>query len=287
MVQESQSIDSIYDFLYVDTPRVKSWLAQLLNDGVPLGHKRTLQSGDVSSEEIGGGVDIATSANAILAKAEFKGSAQGKVASQELSSSAKEQSFDASWSLPLNLLDRLSELRFIHPDITRAPIGGLVLNSGTPRLLDIKLLREVWTPGTGLMEADTKLTHQNKTQHIAARAKMKSVGDIIKAMPPQAQISLIDEDQNQIWACLQDEHLVVTASSLALTHGASISGTWHVLAVLDAKPDQDEPSVPAVAESSLMEAASTLLASVRGLMGRNPASYGVTPLLIFRSVSLA
>jgi hypothetical protein len=286
MARESQSIDSIYDFLYADTERLRSWLAQVVDDGVPIGHKHTSQTGETATSEVGGGVDASAKANALIAKADIKGGVSGKIGSQQSANLSYERSFDSSWSLPLNVLDRLDELDFIERDLSAAKIGSLVLVTGTPQLLDIKLLQDVWTPGTSYMAADAKVTHQNKTQLTSAKAMMKGIGEILKVMPPAPQLTMVDHAGNNVWACLQDQHLIVSAASLALTHGSTIRGVWHVLAVLDATPDaEDDDDTGEVVNSQLMSAASTLLGAIRELMGRSPAAYGVTPVLIFRAVS--
>ncbi|WP_176317730.1 DUF6414 family protein [Burkholderia vietnamiensis] len=284
----SQSIDSIFDFLYADTYRLKSWLAQLLDDGVPTGHRRTSQTGESDNSEVSGNVDVTAKASALIAKAEVKGAVTGKLGTLESSLSSVERSFDASWSLPLNVLDRLDEAGLITRDISTAKIGSVVLITGTPQLHDIKLLQDVWKPAIGFMTSQEKITHRNKSEITSKKMMLQSIGEVLQVMPPTPQITMADVSGRLVWGCLNDDHMVISASSLALTHGTSVKGTWHVLAVLDATPDEDidDPHEfdSVMAYSQLMASTADVLGSIRDLMGRPSQAYGITPVVIFRSI---
>lgn len=289
MAHASQSTDSIFDFLYADVDRLKSWLAQLIEDGVPTGHKRTSQSTATDTSEVSGGMDVNAQASVLIAKGNVKGAVSGRLGAAEGSLSAVERSFDATWSLPLNVLDRLDEEALIERDISKATIGSIVLVSGTPRLFDIKLLQDVWKPAIGFMTGQEKVTHRNKAELTAQKSLFAAIGEVLQAMPPTPQIAMIDSSGRQVWGCVRQEHMVVDASSLALTHGSSVKGTWHVLAVLDATPDDEfdaGQSVPgsAPAYSQLMESTADVLSAIRNLMGRPNGAYGITPVVIFRGI---
>lgn len=95
MDQGSQSIASLFDFLYVDRSRLSAFAAQLFNQGV-LQSTKTIDS---TTGKAGGSLDVG--APKVLG-INFSGLSE--------SASAIEHQFDASWSLPLNVMDRLDEL---------------------------------------------------------------------------------------------------------------------------------------------------------------------------------
>ncbi|KVF26305.1 hypothetical protein WJ07_08635 [Burkholderia vietnamiensis] len=117
---------------------------------------------------------------------------------------------------------------------------------------------------------------------------LQSIGEVLQVMPPTPQITMADVSGRLVWGCLNDDHMVISASSLALTHGTSVKGTWHVLAVLDATPDEDidDPHEfdSVMAYSQLMASTADVLGSIRDLMGRPSQAYGITPVVIFRSI---
>jgi hypothetical protein len=82
-----------------------------------------------------------------------------------------------------------------------------------------------------------------------------------------------------------------------LKHGTTIAGEWAVMGVLDALPDLD--SSGDVTESGIAGAIGTgalegpfgqmmrtLIPIMRPMLGRPFKAYGITPLLIFRKVTV-
>ncbi|MBW6422802.1 hypothetical protein KX729_15195 [Rhizobium sp. XQZ8] len=100
------------------------------------------------------------------------------------------------------------------------------------------------------------------------------------------------------WCTLREDSITIAAADLYMKHGISIEGKWAMVGILDAMPDIEasmddgtpyEVAKQVIAGSKLSMAgfmlAPHLVAPVRGLLGRPPSSYGLTPLLLFRSVS--
>ncbi|WP_446189241.1 DUF6414 family protein [Herbaspirillum huttiense] len=289
MAQESQSTDFVLDFLYVDFDRIKSWLAQLVVDGVPTGHKKTSTSGEAASKEVSGAIEAAANASVLFAKSGIKGLASGKVSAAENLSSSLERSFDAYWSLPINFLNKVDEVGLLQRNISKADIGSLVLVSGSPVVMDMKFLQDVWAPGTEFMLSQRQPLKPNNQHKAAAnqeREQMRMVGSLLKVVPPAPQLVLKDDGGAKVWASLKENHMIVNTSALALTHGVDISGKWGVLAVLDAIPDGQKASDRSGNfGTGLMNAAGELLTALRDMMGRPTDAYGVTPVLIYRLVN--
>nr|WP_315596112.1 hypothetical protein [uncultured Cupriavidus sp.] len=287
MVEEPQKNGSIFDFLYTDHERLKSWLAQTFPDGIPHSSKKTSVSGANSGLEIGGSADVTGQVSAVFAKSGVKGGAQGKMSSNENASRSHEQTFDNSWALPVDVLDVLQEQGYIQRDLRAAQVGSLVLVSGAPQLIDIKFMQDIWDPAITHLTSQEKVTHKNKHQIVEVRSQLKNIGDLLRVMPPYPQMTLVDIDGNQVWACLKQEHLLISSSALALAHGSFVRETWHVLAAVDALPDEqvEHATTPPPQQSQLMAAAAEIIGQMRDLMGRSSTAYAVTPVLIFRAIN--
>jgi hypothetical protein len=75
-------------------------------------------------------------------------------------------------------------------------------------------------------------------------------------------------------------------ASWALTFGATIPGTWRMVAVLDARPDPAPPKLlefPAASHGRRL--ATDLQDFARQQAGRPWNAFGVTPLMIYRALS--
>ena len=268
MDQDSPSIDFLYDFLYVDSPRVNSWLAQLHKDGVPIEFKKTASTSDQSSAEISGGVPGFVKAGEATSGTTIEG---------------HERKFNSELAAPLNLLDLLDEHGYINREIQNAQIGSLIVVTGTLHLLDFEFLQKIWAPAMKLIAAQTKITHGNKAEVALQKSQMDVFSDIIKAMPSEPQVYLITPDGKMIWSALNNSNMTINTAMIALAHGAKINGTWSMLAAVDARPDQEEKELQVDFEFGAIAAAvHNILQVVRESVGRPPSAYAVTPILIFR-----
>ncbi len=288
MAPEQPSIDSISDFLYVDVERLKIWLAQLDPNGVLLGHSANSAEHRTATDELTGSVGGEAGKNIVIAKAGITGSLGSKQSATRAFLDSRELRFDASWSIPLNVLDLLSENGFIERSLQGADVGSLVVVSGTPHILDLKLMKSIFGPGIDW--ALSQISQPNRNNPVLKRAKgnILRFSKILDAMPTSTQLNMRTTEGQQIWAPIRDGCLTIDPVDLAMQHGATLKGEWHLLAVVDALPDDDtqQPmNLPAMAYAELMEAAAEVLSTIRGLMGRPTAAFGLTPLLLFRSIT--
>lgn len=268
---DSQATDFLFDFLYVDKVRVASWFAQLFNEGVLTGLKNSTVTSESSATRVEGGIAAIAKAGASL---------NGSLTEQQ------EHSYSTEWSLPLTLLDTLDGRGFIHRDAQRATVGSMVLVSGEMQLTDVGMLQRIWDPSIKIMLQEQKVTHQNKASLAALKNQFAGFGDAIRAMPPEPQVHLRDDDGNAYWASLRPEHMIVNATTLALAHGPFVAGTWHALAVLDARPSMhDTDSMRSINTGELGETMKEVLKLVRRLVGRDEVSSAITPIMIFRKTT--
>lgn len=292
MAQEQQNTDSISDFLYADLERLKGWLAQLDDNGVLLDHTASSGSTQSATDDTTASISGEAGKNILIAKAEIGGLVSAKMTATRQALSSIQQRFDASWSIPLNVLDRLDEGNFIRRKLADAPVGSLVLVAGTPHIVDLTLVKAIWGPGSAYAIAEIPVTNQESKKVIRqVKEGFQRVGDILNAMPPSTQINMQTLDGLQVWAPMKEPYLTIDPVNLALQHGTSLPGMWHLLGVVDAIPDGEVETESAPANgmvyTELMQAAATVLSSVRGLMGRPTSAFGLTPLLLFRSVDPA
>jgi hypothetical protein len=275
VAQEQLDIDYIFDFIYLDTKRLTSYLAQLDDDGVLLSIKKTEHLKDEQKTLGSVGLNIATRASTEI---------------NEEIGRQKERHYDSSSVALYSVIDKLDELGFIKKDIANTAIGQLLLCSGSITFQDIRMMRNLWDPimkllvnqGQSLGQGNKNKNHNLKTQLKEAEL-MK---DILSGLPHALLMTLFSGDQS-LWSSLEEDHLKINSDDITLKHGANFAGEWHVLSILDAKPDHEIEQIhPApTAINGLFSGMVDVLSNVRQLLGRPADAYGITPLAIFRTVS--
>ena len=110
----------IYDFLYVDRARISALYAQLFPQGLLTTVKTTKQESFSDDSNIGSDLKVI--------KAETKSSDSGSEGIEHL--------FDASWSIPLEVLDRLKSLSLVRNSIKGAGLGSVILTDCHLRIID-------------------------------------------------------------------------------------------------------------------------------------------------------
>jgi len=114
--------------------------------------------------------------------------------------------------------------------------------------------------------------------------------EILKIMPHTVQATIRGKDWT-VWSSLREDSLVIPGSDLLLKHGVAVAGSWNMLGVLDAVPDEGEENtinqiLAAISLGAIGgQIVGQLAPAVRQLLGRPATAFGMTPLLIFREVS--
>lgn len=281
MAHASPTTEYLFDFIYLDRSRLNSFAAQLFDDGLMTGLKRTKQHSEGEDHEVGGGIPAV---------------AAGKVVQREGVNEAVERQFDAAWVMPVNTINRLHESGYLATELAGALIGGLVLIKGRLRLLDIRTLQHLWQPMVDVLkrqlDEDAKpLKRTDPAARLALdridaqKTELKLVGEVLPKLPHALQITLSSDD-GAAWSTLAPEHMTINPDDLALKHGANIAGEWFALAVLDAIPDQ--PGSTEYGSNGSMRGLEVglaqMLSGLRDLYGRPPDTYGITPVAIFRPI---
>lgn len=235
-----------------------------------------------------------------------------------------ERTYDPLWTNARALLDMLDERGMICDGLQSARIGHFVKVSGLLAVTDLTLWKGLWSL-PALKEvisenaaAEQKASHQlalaqlpNRGERRRAQATKPSfvpkspmehqieAGLALVGMLPHTIQARLASGEGTAWCSLRDDGLVVSASDLTLKHGITVAGKWTMVGVLDALPELDAAGNPtnAVIEEVTSSAALTaspfsdlmqqLTPAIRGLLGRPPQAYGITPLVIFRNVVAA
>jgi len=273
VAQDSQNIESLYDFVYLDRERLAYLSAQIFDDGTLAGVKREEKIQEDTATEISAGL------KPIFAVAGKEGAANYR---------SIERHFDAGWTLPLNVLHRLDELGHIKKSLSDADFGDLVLMSGSMNLIDLSIMKDLWEPLGALERMSSSSSAKTTTKkRILEQEKflLKHLTSIMKGLPHSIQIRLFN-GENQAWASLRREYLIVNPEDFPLKHGPSIQGNWHCLAILDGKPTSENESfnIP-VGHSEVEQAMWDFSLQLRLLFGRREHDYGLTPIAIFRTTS--
>lgn len=309
----AQSTASVYDFLHNDSRRIGSYLAQLDDNGLMTEVRRGEQASKNTKRgfSIGGQV-LGTGGNLEWTPKEGGGESAERV-------------YDPFWANARHLLDALHENGMIHRGLEGASIGGMVLVTGSMEVMDLGLLKEMWKlptlrqlvidGATKKAQAKAEASGAPQPNRQARRAQGKgpqpavpksqeeqSANLMLEMMPvlPHSLNLILSALGGKVWANLREEHLVGTGSDLVLKHGRSVPGQWHLLGILDARPDlggQGDQIVNSVIDFSnpallLVDSLASQFARiaspiVRIAIGRPGSHYGITPLLIFREVGHA
>lgn len=285
MELEQQSTDSLFDFLYIDRVRVSSLTAQLHNAGVVTSVKQTTSDTDKSNKSVELSVKIL----------------KGKVGTDDALTHSQEKTFDASWSLPINFLDKLDEAGMIKTGLNGENLGSVVHSVGKMHIFDVSTIQKIM-PIFGEI-AQAQLNTVNLPPKAKAKLKGKLTPDeieispgltigvvkkLINIVPNILQVDFIDENGNLMWMSIDKEYLTINPDDLALKYGGTIPGTWHVIGLIDALPDsvqdQNINNPLDFPEHDLKSGLQSFLDMVKVQAGRGSDSYGMTPLLIFRTV---
>lgn len=279
---------SVYDFLYHDARRVGSFLSQFHASGLLQSVKETEALGENTATKSGAS-----------AGGGLPGIARGQAQFEDQAGSerreASERTYDPLWQNARALLDFLDERDMIRRDLQSARIGQFVLVKGRLSVLDTGLMRDAWHLPT-ISKMIRAGAAQNPKNMKGQPQPVEVIMDLLKVLPHSTH-AVLQGAHDSVWFGLDSASLITAASDLLLKHGTEIAGEWHLLGILDARPEPPKGIGWAVSEVS---AASTVpedrivatlieaLAPIaRNMFGRPPASYGATPLLVFRQVEAA
>ena len=268
MAQELQDIESIFDFFYLDKLKINSFYAQLTGNGAITSRKNTSSTSDDMTSEFSGSVPtIAT------VKTSYKNGA----------GLGSEDIFDASVTMPREMMDRLDELGFISFDLNEEQLGNLVLLKGKLGVVDIAGMKDILDPA---IEFGISQMPDSKPQEKTAKNNLKKLMNplvaFMKGIPFALQARFFNNGNmnEEVWMTLSRSEMVNSVHDLNFKHGDIMAGEWHVLGVLDAIPNDQERIIHS--SNDVNEMVETFTTMMKEQFGRPASAYGMTPIAIFR-----
>jgi hypothetical protein len=271
--QSSPSEEYLSDYAYIDSVRLSHYYGQLSKHGLvtQAKHMSKTLGKDFGNFKV----------KAVLAE----GGGHHEVASEQ----SIETQVDPSFSRPQETLDALYDAGYIGETISNARIGSLVLAKGSLSVFDIRMMKEMW-PFIGDSQATAETAHitnpsQRQKAHAAKKKEHDSNAKIIAQVPHSVQGTFTTDD-GDAWFTLQPEYMRINPEDIVFKHGCDLGGEWHVLGIVDALPDHLAPDSDAASRvsSDIENALRFMLSMLRLTLGRPPHRYGITPIMIFRTM---
>ncbi len=271
------SKSEVRDFLYNDARRIGSYLSQF----DPFGHLQSIKTSDAAGENQSTKSTFAGKAGVPLV-AEASGA--GEILTGTTGAETSERNYDPLWANALAFIDYLQHEKQLKTSVAGAQIGDFVAVQGHLSIVDLGLMKGI------LANAKMKkaLVAQVKTASSSSHKKSVEITEeetaleLFSVLPMNVQAYFLSA-MGWIWATLVPEYLTTSVSDLHLKHGTLISGQWTILGVLDAVPGGYDDA-PSLIPDGPVRALATMMKLVRPALGRPNDYFGMTPLLIYRTV---
>jgi hypothetical protein len=293
---ETSNGPSVLDFLYHDSRRIGSFLAQFEGDGHLQQLTRTKNGSkgkrDSSSHEAKGNIGVAA------------GTVKGGVETTAEMQEGLARVFDPYWSNARAFLDYLNEAGLLNSDIKSANIGQFVIATGFLSIQDLAMFKEAWKMNAiqrklrGEVSSGKKVANMTAAEKALEREQRENTDlllEMLQILPHTVHARMLaghDDGACLVWCTLNQDYLVVPASDIALTYGPTMAGKWSMVGILSAHPEYLTPELETegvddfgVYESNVGQVSKQLAPIIRVVLGRPAAAHAITPLLIFRDVN--
>lgn len=274
MAQNLQNIESIFDFFYIDNPKIKSFYAQLNGLGALNTLKQTSQVGDTRKLEATVGLPTVTG---------------GKMGNDHSASTASEHLYDGIPTMPREMINGLDELGFIYRDLTPDNLGSLILLQGYLSITDIEVMKGVMEPALDFMlKSMPNKTSAHKSKVKELEEQIKPMMGFVKNIPFALSCNLYipnkdnTEILDEVWMSLSRDDMPSNVHDINFKHGEKLAGKWYVLGVLDAIPKSLDDNQIILPENSEMAVIKKSMSEMMKMFGRGDEAYAITPIAIFR-----
>lgn len=278
MEQESQNTEPLYDVFYADRDRLISYLAQIDPNGAITSVKTTITDSE------------STQTNASFSVKILKGGA----GATEQSADGTEKIFDPAMVIPFTIMDALNERGFIGRDITKAPLGSIVLFSGSMRIKELTHSPIMWPlieknlPFHAFVENTNGMTRAEKEavkkKSLSNTEIKKIMEEFFKSIVHPIQIEMKGNGLD-IWGTLKESSLCASISDIGFKYSSVVPGEWHMLCIVDCLPGEmshKEENLWSTGGNSFSDALNRGITAFKKLFGRPEKAYGITPLIVFR-----
>jgi hypothetical protein len=187
--------------------------------------------------------------------------------------------FDASWSIPLEVLDGLKSRSLVRESLKGSGLGSIILTDCFLRVIEFASMDNLWESAMRIF-----ISSSQPSQPIIPEV-IPTLSEALKAMPRAIHAHFLT-NEGLLWSSLLPESLTIPTSDLTLKYGGTVSGRWNLLYLLDAWADSgDPPDISFWSAGAMMDGILTAMHGLRTLMGRPSNWVGITPLMIFRDIS--
>ncbi len=268
---------ALNDYLYLDRDRIAAYHTQLRGSGTPLQSKFT-QSFKESSEKSG------------EASAHFiKGGIRGEVESTD----GTERTFDQSWPMIMATIAELYDRGWVRKTALGVPVGSLIEQTGLLQVVDLRVMRELWSPITKLLARG-----QQSKAKIPTRSVLSNMAEFAKYIPHPMVAQMITNPEDKPfefgesslvgWGLLDTKNILGNADAFALMNGGLFGGLYSMIAVLDIGANSEAaPFVDPFENWEVNNSFEMMLGMqqyIRSIFGRPNYANGVTPLAIYRAL---
>lgn len=267
VAQESQSTDSLYDYFYLDTNRIKSLIAQLDNGRVLI----SLKSAKSSSDKI---------SNTASAKIPF---VSAGTTGEDSVSRSNERTYDPSFNHPIDLLSVLQERSLLKNSLSGCSLGDIVLINGKMSIFDAKMAIDAFP----FLKKMMGTIFDSKKSDRETQNALKHSTDMLAMLPQTTQIDFLDTEGNSVWMSVDTSNLSISTGDIVLKYGANISGSWYMLGIVDAKPSDDplaDADSHALYGSEFKAGFAPMFEMIKQMAGRPNDNFGITPIIIFKAI---
>jgi hypothetical protein len=276
VAQELQSTESIFDFFYIDTWKIKSFYAQLTGNGAITTFKNVSNISDGRQMEASAGIPM---------------TAMGKGGSSHTASTGSEHLYDAAPTMPREMINKLDEMGYISRELEREQLGSLVLLKGILGIADMTVIQAVVEPLSKNLFANIPEKNAiEKKQKKDMIEKIKPAFELLQKIPYALEARLLvhtgDTGENgipyanEVWMTLSRNEMVGGTHDLNFKHGEFMPGDWYVLGILDAIPH--DGFTWNTENNEIKEFMAEIAKTLKEQFGRPSTSFGMTPIAIFR-----
>ena len=278
---ESNAAPALIDFLYADHERVASFVSQLSGMGVLKGYERQSDKQKTNKKE--GGVDF--------------GIIKGGLGSDTNWHRGIRETYDPLWETSVSLVRHVESTQILRqPQIE---VGQLVCISGKLFALDLAFIRglmdaesmtEFIARGAKNDDLNTRNQSQKKINKSSEEYKNAQVMvEYMKTIPLDIQF-MMHAMERAFSFNIKREYLNLHQSDIPLKFPFQISGTWSIVGVVDAAPEDHISGTIALGEKinslypALAQPFIQLIGTSSIMFGRNMQAFGLSPLAIYRRI---
>lgn len=293
------SENSIYDFIYLDLPKIRSYMAQM-RGGVNVEYTKSSGT-DINDNNLfsvtakgEGGINVP-----FVASGNGGVEGTGEWANGTNNSNSRSTTQNLEDILPRDMINALIDENLVHKNLSSANLGKLVLIKGKMFFLDYKQLCSVATPTLDFYWKFLATNEQKKQQAKDKSMKLvEGLMNVLDGYPIQLQAYLqttspIGAD-DYVWMSLEQSNLNNNHFDAAFKYNISSEEDFYVLGIFDAQPDdgvdsQMSEKIDGFSEklksfNDVNDFLLSILNMYRTIAGRPKECYGMTPVAIFRQL---